>query len=265
MSITPDAIDAALKIVQDAFKRVGPFILEHAGKIGYADKKDGSPLTDTDIEVEEKLKAEIGSAGIPAYGEEAGYDDNMTGAFWLIDPIDGTKDFIENVPRFTTVAVLIQGGEAVAAAIYNPSTQNMYTAQKGRGAYKNGVRLDLGAVQLPGIAWCKRQFIDELNGMLAPKSVVCEEAPRGGSYGFALVAEGQAAARFNLHGGGYTHDYAPGALIVREAGGAIIPVLDDVYTYKTRSFVACHPDLASTIRPYVPRLRELEALKAAKQ
>jgi fructose-1,6-bisphosphatase/inositol monophosphatase family enzyme len=73
-----------------------------------------------------------------------------------------------------------------------------------------------------------------------------------------LVLDGKESARFNLLSGGYTHDYAPGGLLIREAGGVIIPVADDEYTYESRSFVACHPGLESLIRPHAKDLRELE-------
>jgi len=183
----------------------------------------------------------------------------------LVDPIDGTKSFIENIPTFTCMAVLIQGGEAVASVIYNPSTDAMYTAQKGRGAYKNGVRLDLRSVTLPHMALCKGRFINTLNRILAPKGVRCEYGPSGGGHGLTLVADGKVAARFNMLGGGYIHDYAPGALLVREAGGAILPVKDDIYTYECRSFVACHPDLEPLLLHRLLELRALEVDLADKE
>lgn len=258
--LTPEMINESLTIVQDVFKQFQPLILERAGKSEYTDKHDGSPVTDTDMEIEVALLAKMEERfpSVPVFGEETGYGDDLPAAFWLVDPLDGTKSFIEGVPTFTSMAVLIQDGEATASIIYNPSLDDVYTAQKDKGAYKNGVRLDLGATPLSPVAICKEQFVDELSTLLKPKGVACKVASTGGGHGFTRVAEGEAAARFNLHSGGYTHDYAPGALLVREAGGVIIPVLDDVYTFETRSFVVCHPDLESTIRPYVPRLRELE-------
>jgi fructose-1,6-bisphosphatase/inositol monophosphatase family enzyme len=258
--LTPEAIDGSLQVVQDVFKRFRPVVLERAGKVSHTDKQDGSPVTDTDMEIEVALQAELARRfpGMPVFGEETGYGKDLPAAFWLLDPIDGTKSFIEGIPAFTGMAVLIQGGEAIASVIYNPSLDDMYIAQKGMGAYKNVTRLDLSKVPLPRVALCKDEFADEINSMLKPKGIVCEQTPPGGGFGFTMVLDGQAAARFNLHSGGYTHDYAPGALLVREAGGVLLPVLDDVYTYETRSFVACHPELESTIRPHLARLRSLD-------
>jgi fructose-1,6-bisphosphatase/inositol monophosphatase family enzyme len=259
-TLTPQEITDALAVVQAAFRQVRPYILELAGKSDYTDKADGSPLTQADIEVEKTLMAAMNKQlpDVPVYGEETGYGKDLPEIFWLIDPIDGTKSFVQNIPAFVNMAVLIQDGEAVASAIYNVSTDDMYIAQKGKGAYKNGVRLDLATTPLAHKAICKGRFNDALNAIMASKNITCETGPAGGGYGFSKVADGEFAARFNMLGGGYTHDYAPGALLVREAGGAIIPVKDDVYTYETRSFVACHPELEAVIRPHIAELRALE-------
>jgi myo-inositol-1(or 4)-monophosphatase len=263
--LTQEVIDGSSTALQQGFRRFRKIVLERAGKSEYTSKEgDGSPVTDTDTEIEEALQADLALQypDVPVFGEESGYDDNnLPPACWLIDPIDGTKSFIENVPTFTGMAVLIEHGEAIAAIIYNTSTDDMYTAQKGKGAFKNGTRIDLAAVPLPPIAFCKTAFIEDISAILAPKKVVGESAPNGGGFGFTMVLDGLAAARFQLHGGGYTHDYAPGGLLVGEAGGALVPILDDEYTFKTRSFVACHPELETVIRSHIPRLRELELAK----
>jgi len=265
--LLPEEIERALTVLQQAFRQVRPLILERAGKVTFTDKQDGSPVTDTDVEVEKVILAAMAHdfPDVPIYGEEGGYNDDMTGAFWLVDPIDGTQSFIDNIPAFTSMAVLIQGGEAVASVIYNPSTDEMYTAQKNGGAYKNGVRLDLSVVPLPGVAFCKARFSEALNSMLQPSGVVCDIGVKGGGYGFTMVADGKAAARFNMLGGGYIHDYAPGALLVREAGGVLLPIQEDVYTYKTKSFAACHPDLEPVLRPHLLELRALETKMADKK
>lgn len=258
--LSPEEIDTSLDIVKEVFRQFRPIILERAGNIAFTDKQDGSPVTETDMEVEVALQAALSKRfpGVPVYGEETGYTDGLTGAFWLVDPIDGTSSFIKNVPTFTSMAALIQDGETVASIIYNISTNDMYTAQKGQGAYKNDTRLDLAKAPLSGRALCKGRFFEALNKILEPKKVVCENGPSGGGYGFSVVADGRFAARFNLDSRGYTHDYAPGALLVREAGGAIIPVQENTYTYETRSFIACHPELEPVLRPHVQAIRELE-------
>lgn len=266
--MTSDAATDQLEAVQDIFRQVRPRILAAAGKDIRSNKHDGSPVTDTDIEVEEIVQAEMARRfpGLPVFGEESSYDeDNLPPACWLIDPIDGTKSFLENTPAYTCMAVLIQDGAAVAAAIYNPFYDAMYTAIKGRGAYKNGQRLKLADQPLPSVAYGRERLVAVFNEILKPKGVTCEPGPTGAGYGFSRVAEGSLAARFNFPhkpGGGNPHDYAPGALLVTEAGGAIVPFEEGDYTFQTRSFAACHPALESLIRQNAQRLRSLEIKSA---
>lgn len=260
--VSETRIHALTIAMQKALRKVGPTIVERAGKVEFVHKHDGSPVTDTDIEVEKTIQAEYGRScpDIPVYGEEGGYTDDLNGTFWLIDPIDGTKSFINNMPTFTSMAALIENGETVASIIYNPSTDDMYTAQKGMGAYKNGAKIDIASLPMAPVAISKPLFFKSLNETLSAVGIQCETTLAGG-FDFTRVLDATVAARFNLHSKGYTHDYAPGALLVSEAGGVIIPVLDETYTYKTRSFVACHPSLAKILRQNIIKLRQLETME----
>ena len=259
-NITPELIDSLMEQIQLCFRQVRPLVLERAGSVSFTAKQDGSPVTVTDSEIEniifEFIKARF--PGMPIFGEESGYDNNLPEVCLLIDPIDGTPSFIKNIPAFTAMAVLIVEGASLASVIYNYSTDEMFVAQKGKGAFKNDVVLNLKGKTLPKIAFCKGRHITPLNSILNQKNIICEIAPSGGGYGFNAIAEGSVAARFQLHSRGYIHDYAPGALLVSEAGGVIIPIKEDTYTYKTTSFVACHPELENTIRENLQAIRDLE-------
>lgn len=261
--MTPAQIDRSLQIVQDIFLQFRPRVQAAAGNIAHTAKDDGSPTTDLDIEIENTVIGELTRQfpEVPAYGEESGYQEDQDGTLWLVDPLDGTKSFIAGIPGYTSMAVLIQNHEAVASVIYNPHSDELYVAKKGQGALKNGKRLDLSKIPLPRLAYGRERLIDGINDMLQPMSVRCEAGPSGAGYGFGLVADGRLAARFNFPhqpGGGNIHDYTPGALLVREAGGVIVSVEGSEYTYKTRSFVACHPALESLVRNNAKKLRELE-------
>jgi len=261
---TPDEIGRQVGALQTIFRQLGPRIVAAAGKTAHTTKSDNSPVTELDVEVEGVIVREFKRQfpGTPMYGEESGYREDLTGTFWLIDPIDGTKSFVANVPGYTTMAVFIQNEEAVACVIYNPRDDEMYVARKGGGAFKNGQRLNLGNAPLPKVAYGRERLLGAINDMLQPLEVICEAGSTGSGYGFSLVADGRIAARFNFPhkpGGGYSHDYAPGALLVREAGGKVISLEEDGnYTYRTRSFVACHPALEELVRQHAKQLRELE-------
>lgn len=245
----------------ESFKKIKPLILENAGNIKFLNKADGSPITEIDTTVERTVQEYMSkiTPKIPVFGEESGYDENnLPATCWVIDPIDGTKSFVDGNPFFTNMGVLIVNNEVIFSVIYNPTTDDLYAAQKGHGAFKNDHQLVLKNTPLPNKAWCKGKHISALDKILGEKQVNCEIAPEGGGYGFTMVAEGSIAGRFQLHSRGGFHDYAPGALLVSEAGGAIIPLLSDNFDYKTKSFVACHPQLGSLVQNHITEIRKLE-------
>lgn len=254
-------IESMLACLEDVFRDTRPLVLKAAGAIDSVEKKDGTPVTVLDQQIEEIVFAKMRDAFplVSVFGEETGYLSDIVGSYWLIDPIDGTSSFIKNIPTFTNMAVYIVDNDAMASIIYNPSTNEMFTAIKGIGAFKNGVRLDLKTTPLPVTALCKGRDVEIITKLLAKKGVTGFVAPDGAGNAFALVADGRAAAKFSLHSKGQIHDYAPGALLVSEAGGAIIPVADDFYSYDSKSFVACHPGLQSVVTEQLEAIKSLES------
>jgi fructose-1,6-bisphosphatase/inositol monophosphatase family enzyme len=253
-------IQAMSNAIQVCFLAQRKLILSRAGKTTFTDKHDGSPVTLSDAEVEDAIISQFKETfpDIPIFGEESGYETDLPETFWLIDPIDGTSNFIANIPTFTCMGVLVHKEQSIASVIYNPSTEDMFLAFRGKGAYKNNQKLNLSETPISSIAYSKGRHIEALDQLLAPFTIRTEIAPNGAGYGFSAVAEGSIAVRFQLHSRGGVHDYAPGALLVEEAGGAIIPILEPVYRYDTKSFVACHPSLKKLIQSSVKLLRDLE-------
>ncbi len=258
--LTRDSIHEMMDTMQACFRAQSAYILARAGKSSFTDKHDGSPVTLADSKVEQAIIAQFHSVfpEIALFGEESGYEKKLPETCWLIDPIDGTANFIANIPTFTCMAVLLHQQTAVACVIFNPTTNEMFTAYKGEGAYKNGEQLNLTTQPLAKIAYSKGRHIEELDRLLHSFDIHTEIAPNGAGFGFCAVASGDVAVRFQLHSKGGVHDYAPGALLVEEAGGSIIPIASDVYRYDTKSFVACHPSLSKFLQEAQGKLRELE-------
>ncbi len=247
--------------IQELFRSARQQILSGVGQAATEHKEDGSPVTATDLAIEQHVIQAMQQQfpDLPVCGEETGYDSHaLPKTCWLIDPIDGTKSYIQNIPAFTSMAVLIHDDAAVASIIYDPTTDDMYTAVLGQGAQKNGQKLGLTQTPMPQKVRCKDVFAEGVATILKEKSIEVEIAPSGAGYGFANVVDGVSAARFQLHAGTNIHDHAPGALLVKEAGGDIIPIFSDTYSYRTYSFVACHPELAAFIRSRLPEIRALE-------
>ena len=103
-------------------------------------KADRTPVTQADRECEAKI-IEVLRQRFPAYGflgEEMGEQSGQVNARWIIDPIDGTKNFIRGIPFFATLIALEEEGEITAGVMSAPAINDMLYARKGQGAFANG-------------------------------------------------------------------------------------------------------------------------------
>ncbi len=215
-----DAIEAAQeagKVLSTYFERIG---LEHEVK------DDKSFVTKADKEAEEVIVSLI-TQRYPDHGilGEEGSEVNPQAEFqWVIDPLDGTSNFINGIPIFGVSIAVVQAGVPVVGVVYSPLTHSLYAAEKGKGTTYNGkqVRVSVqeasaGLVTLgPGVG--ERQRVRELFGATAPYfksarflgSTAMELAyiARGGTEGYVCL-------------GLKPWDYAAGRLLVTEAGGRI--------------------------------------------
>lgn len=102
--------------------------------------------TRADVEAEQKiigiLRSEFPDYNIEA--EETGKKENGSAYTFVIDPIDGTDNFTLGISYFTVAIALLKNREPILAVVYNPITKDLFTAAKGKGAYKNGRRLKAG-------------------------------------------------------------------------------------------------------------------------
>lgn len=162
-------------------------------------------------------------------GEESGlYKGSDSDVQWIIDPIDGTANFIKNIPHFAvSIAVRIKGKTEVAV-VYNPISNEMFTAVRGQGAQLNGYRIrvsqskDLnGAILATAFPWKFKQHLDNYLTVIQKLFTKCADFRRAGSAALdlAYVAAGRVDGFFEI--GLQPWDIAAGELIVREAGGIV--------------------------------------------
>ena len=152
---------------------------------------------------------------------------------WIVDPIDGTKYFIKNVPLFTVCIALKYKDEVVMGVVYNPSTHHLYHAAKGAGAYLNNIKIEvsqIGSIK-HAIAALDMQQISRLKKPEIKKALkrLCSfalntyriRALGSGSLGLCYLAQGAYDIYFDLTGTAKLVDIAAGTIIVKEAGGFI--------------------------------------------
>jgi myo-inositol-1(or 4)-monophosphatase len=139
----------------------------------------------------------------------------------VVDPIDGTYGFIKNRPHFTVVAAIVANGRPGVGAIYNPMTDEMFSAAKDRGAHVNGAPIRVSSK--PGIEHSRlltgRDLIDDPKWP-TPWPPLTVESRSSIAYRMALVARGDFDAMISLSAKS-EWDIAAGELIVSEAGGVV--------------------------------------------
>lgn len=223
-------------------------ICEQAGRIARSHfsagvdveaKADGSPVTRADKECERLIRDAVASRfpddGI--LGEEEGESQAKAGGRrWIIDPIDGTYNFARGIPIFATLLALEKDGEIVLGVVNNPAFGDLFWAEKGSGAFKNGERIHVSdRSKLSESCFNFGQLTRVVGGGLWDGfSQIVSKTGRqrgfGDYFGFALVFEGKAEAMLEV--GVCTWDLAPMKIIVEEAGGRFTDLTgsNSVYT-----------------------------------
>ena len=220
-------------------------------------KQDASPVTEADEKAERLILERLGAlqSQFPVVSEEAaaaGYVPEMGQCFWLVDPLDGTKEFINRNGEFTVNIALIENGTPVLGVVFAPALDRMYGGAIGLGAWLEvqGKRqaiecrsipedgLDVVASRSHGDADALDQF---LNGRL-----VRSLKSAGSSLKICLIAEGEADLYPRL-GRTMEWDIAAGHAVLAAAGGQIHALNGDVLSYGKRDlsnphFYACSAD-----------------------
>lgn len=137
-------LNELLEKVKPIVVESGDFALTHWNDFVMEQKGDfGDKVTDIDRKIEEtvsrSLKSVFPEAGI--VGEEFGGDGDSE-YYWVIDPIDGTKEYTGSMPFFTSQVALLHNNEPILGVIYNPNSQQVFLASRGNGAFLNEKRID---------------------------------------------------------------------------------------------------------------------------
>ncbi|MDQ4021993.1 MAG: histidinol-phosphatase, partial [Actinomycetota bacterium] len=117
-------------------------------------KPDRTPVTDADLAVEEAIRAVLGQQRPQdaVLGEEGGGPaDEQTGRVWLLDPIDGTKNFLRGVPIWATLIALVEDGRPVVGVISAPALRRRWWAAAGAGAYTRDVCGSTRTITVSGV------------------------------------------------------------------------------------------------------------------
>ncbi|WP_115719762.1 3'(2'),5'-bisphosphate nucleotidase CysQ [Gallaecimonas mangrovi] len=213
----------------DAVKAAGIKALSFQGKVEAEDKSDGSPVTLADKAAHDILMAALKDSGYPVLSEEGSHtpwsERQHWQTFWLVDPLDGTKEFLAGRPDFTINVALIKGSEPVLGLVYVPATDHLYVGEKGKGAYLDvaGQRrvISVNPDGKPPVVVASRSHpAPELADWL-DKVGEHNLLNRGSSLKFCAIAEGSAQLypRFNPT---MMWDTAAAQAVLEAAGGQVL-------------------------------------------
>lgn len=266
-----DAVDEYFEVALSLVKKAGNLITDHVSGCKTFELKscDIDLVTEVDKNVEDTiiggLKAKfpdhkfIGEESVSS-GAKCELTDDPT---WIIDPVDGTMNFVHGFPHSCISVGLTINKEAIAGIIYNPVLQQLFTAKKGQGAYYNNRQIHVSKIKELGKALIafeagtsrdteKREVVFE-NFKLVVNKVHGVRCLGSAALNMAMVALGGADANFEF--GIHAWDIAAGDILVREAGGVCIdPAGGKLNLLARRVLCAATPELAEELVASVAQL-----------
>jgi len=240
-------VSKILELGIEAAKEAGKFLLDGFGQVAEVEKKgDRDFATNLDKEAEvmiiDKIKAKFPDHGILA--EESGKQSIDKEYIWIIDPLDGTHNFIRNIDVFgVSIGVVHKQSDFVAGVIYMPKADELYIGEKGSGAYKNGVKISVS--DRDNLKECSVSFDSSIRyapaPMLATLGDLANQVFNLRMFGssarhLSYVAEGVLDFSVEFHDQPW--DFAAGVAIIQEAGGVLTDLRGDPLTYKNIGYIA---------------------------
>ena len=223
-----------LSVCEDAARTAGKILRSMLGTTHVRHKTSPADLvTEADFAAQKAIESIVIGA-FPDHrflGEEENLATSIpsgsTDYYWIVDPLDGTTNFVHGVPIFCTSIALTQGANVLCGVVYNPMTEEFFTAAQGQGAFMNGKQIRASSWKtleesLAGIGLSTR-FLDNSPDLLAFKrtAIACQSIRRMGSTALNLAYV--AAGRFDLSWSLRCHpwDIAAGIVLIKEAGGVV--------------------------------------------
>jgi len=231
-------------------RKAGEVIMQvYAGQIEVATKDDASPVTQADQAAEQVICAALHvlTPEIPVVAEEAfsaGTSWDLCDSFWLVDPLDGTREFINRNGEFTVNIALIVCGQPVLGVVYAPAMGKLYAGLAGVGSFiEDGSRRQIACRMAPDhglTVVSSRSHGDEqaLDRLLLGRKVA-SRASAGSSLKLCMVAAGEADLYPRL-GRTMEWDIAAGHAIVAAAGGRVTDLAGKDLTYRKPGFENPH-------------------------
>jgi len=250
-----------------AARKAGSIIMRSFNRVetlNVAEKQSNDYVTEVDRAAEEAILDTIRRAypNHAVLAEESGAHAGNEYQ-WIIDPLDGTTNYLHGLPQFSVSIALQHRDELISAVVYDPVRDEMFTASRGNGSLLNDRRLRVsqqrtlkGALIGTGIPFRDQRYVDSYLAMM--RAMIADTAgirrPGSAALDFAWVAAGRMDGFWEL--GLSAWDFAAGTLIVREAGGVVSDIRGGSRQLESGNVIAgnlkVHTEMVRRLAPHVP-------------
>lgn len=215
----------------------------HSADITVITKGDNSPLSTADLHSNRRLTQILAPYGYPILSEEleSSFDRSKTETFWVIDPLDGTKDFIQKTDEFAIMIGLVQEGEPIFGVVCVPAGNKIYFAQKGQGSFVlcDGKKTSLqvtstDTIKGANLITSRNHFAPEMREFTDRYGLNLIKCGSNGVK-MGLIAEGQADLLFNPTDKMGLWDACGPQIILEEAGGTVTDCRGERINYQQTS------------------------------
>ncbi len=253
---------SAIKAAQDA----GSIILDNLGGIAQKDigrKQASDYVTRVDRESEQVIVTAL-KKRFPSHSflAEESYTQRDTGGYrWIIDPLDGTTNYIHEYPVFSVSIALEYQGRVIAGVVYDPVRNDIFAAEEGSGAFNNGKRMQVSKVWsfqesliTTGFPFRRKEMIDPYLRAFRRVFLMASDLRRAGSAALdlAYVACGRCEGFFEI--GLSPWDMAAGGILIKEAGGVVSDFKGGDAYLDTGNIVAGNPEIYRMLLEEVNRV-----------
>ena len=255
------------EVLQQALLQGGKILRENFGdKHDYKVKENQSSIvTQTDLDAEKTIKDLIRKS-FPKHNilaEEEGYENNNSEYTWVVDPLDGSSNYQAGLGWFGVLIATLQKQEVVLAGAYLPMTDELYLAQKGKGATRNGATIQVSTeTTLENVLFAygldaaeEKKLVQDMKYIEQVVRSVRNLRSTNSAVDFCYVADGRLGGFINQTTKAW--DVAASQLIIQEAGGVVTDICGDPLEYdftnpgKNYTFVAANPSLHKQVMKFI--------------
>lgn len=245
--------EALLKEVLNIVREAGARVMALSGQgVIYEKAADRSPVTRADLASHDVIVSGLAMVSShPVISEESlakEFEAGKVGTYWLVDPLDGTKEFLKGNGEFTVNVALVEGGRPVLGVVYAPAADSVYWAVAGRGAYRNGQSVFNRGGRPEPVGVDSRSHASGMTESFYEAHGIKSRRACGSSLKFCLLAEGTVDV-YPRFVGSSEWDTAAGHIVANEGGCRVVDVAtgqEMVYGkpgWRNNAFVAFRADL----------------------